>query len=207
MATGLVLVATSVAVWLLAACGSPAPAAPSPAAAAPVPATQAAPPPAEPDTTGEAQPSAPAPPVRVRIGAIEVDAPVVQVGVDELGEMEIPEDVRTIGWYRFGPGPGASAGSSVLSGHVDDRIQGRGAFFDLREMSEGDTVQVDLADGTSLAYRVVRVERFDKDVLPVDQVFDRTGAPRLTLVTCGGDFDRATRNYQENIVVTAEPMS
>ena len=80
---------------------------------------------------------APTAPVRIRLAGVEVDAPVVPVGVDERGEMAVPEDVRTVGWYRFGPGPGATAGSSVLAGHVDDRVQGRGAFYRLAELAVG----------------------------------------------------------------------
>jgi len=33
---------------------------------------------------------------------------------------------------------------------------------------------------------------------------DRTGAPRLVLVTCGGAWDPERRSYTENVVVTAE---
>jgi len=34
-------------------------------------------------------------------------------------------------------------------------------------------------------------------------LFARTGQPRLTLITCGGAFNRTTRSYDNNIVVTA----
>jgi LPXTG-site transpeptidase (sortase) family protein len=120
--------------------------------------------------------------------------------------MEVPEDVATVGWYRFGPGPGEGAGSAVLSGHVDDRVQGRGAFYRLSDLEPGDPVGVELADGTAVDYRVTLVERIAKEELPVDRLFARDGAPRLTLVTCGGDFDREARSYRENVVVTAEPV-
>ncbi len=145
-------------------------------------------------------------PSRVRLSGVDVDVPVVSVGVDDRGDMAVPEDVGTVGWYRFGPPPGSAAGSSVLSGHVDDRVQGRGAFYRLSDLATGDPVEVELVDGTLLQFRVKKVERIDKSVLPVDQLFAREGEPRLTLVTCGGDFDRATRNYRDNVVVTAEPI-
>jgi LPXTG-site transpeptidase (sortase) family protein len=144
-------------------------------------------------------------PVRVRLAAVGAEADVVDVGVDDLGAMEVPLDVTTVGWYRFGPSPGAPAGSSVLSGHVDDRVQGRGAFYRLTDLAPGDPVEVDLADGSVAAYRVDTVQRIAKEDLPVDRLFARDGAPVLTLVTCGGDFDRAARSYRENVVVTAVP--
>lgn len=143
----------------------------------------------------------------MRLAAVGAEAEVVDVGVDALGEMEVPLDVSTVGWYRFGPAPGADTGSSVLSGHVDDREQGRGAFYRLSDLEPGDPVEVDLADGSVAAYRVTDVERIAKEELPVEVLFARDGAPRLTLVTCGGDFDRAARSYRENVVVTAVPVS
>ncbi len=50
-----------------------------------------------------------------------------------------------------------------------------------------------------------RVERVDKARLPVDSLFDRRGGPRLTLVTCGGEFDQQARSYRDNVVVVAVP--
>jgi LPXTG-site transpeptidase (sortase) family protein len=155
--------------------------------------------------TATGAPTAPAAPARIDIGGIGVAAPVVAVGVDARGRMEVPLDVRTVGWYRYGPGPGGGRGSAVLSGHVDDREQGLGAFHRLADVSVGDPVTVALADGTVLDYRVRTVERVPKTDLPVDLVFRRDGPPLLTLVTCGGEFDRAASGYTDNVVVVAEP--
>ena len=94
----------------------------------------------------------------------------------------------------------------MLSGHVDDREQGRGAFYRLSDLVVGDPVEVDLADGSVVRYRVDTVTRIAKEELPVEQLFARDGDPVLTLVTCGGDFDRESRSYRENVVVTARPV-
>jgi sortase (surface protein transpeptidase) len=134
-----------------------------------------------------------------------VDAPVVDTGVDERGGMAVPHDIRTVGWYRFGAGPGAAAGSAVLAGHVDDKIQGRGAFYRLANLPAGSPVEVTLADGTVVTYRVSAVERVPKTVLPADRLFARDGPPQLALITCGGAFDRAKGGYTDNVVVTAAP--
>lgn len=149
--------------------------------------------------------AAPAPPVRIRVPDAGVDAPVVITGVDERGGMAVPENIRTVGWYRFGAGPGAPAGSAVLAGHVDDRIQGRGAFYRLADLPAGSPVEITLADGTVVVYRVGAVERVPKTGLPADRLFARDGPPRLALITCGGAFDRAKGGYTDNVVVTAAP--
>ena len=119
--------------------------------------------------------------------------------------MAIPELVQDVGWYRFGPAPGASSGSAVLSGHVDSAQQGLGAFSRLGELHAGDNVTVTDTAGRQLSYRVVGKEAFDKKTVPLAELFSRSGAARLTLITCGGAFDAAAKSYVDNIVVTAVP--
>lgn len=133
-------------------------------------------------------------------------AAVVPVGVAPDGQMEVPERVAEVGWYRFGPAPGGDAGSAVLAGHVDDRVQGAGAFARLDELTAGGTVVVRRAGAAALTWRIAEVRTVDKDALDLPALFARDGAPRLTLVTCGGAFDRASRQYAENVVVTAVPV-
>ena len=103
------------------------------------------------------------------------------------------------------PAPAPPTGSAVLSGHVDDRDQGYGAFHRLGDLAPGDPVAVELGDGGVLAYRVETVTRVPKRDLPAGEVFARGGAPRLTLVTCGGPFDYGAHGYTENVVVVARP--
>jgi hypothetical protein len=143
-------------------------------------------------------------PARLAVPALGVDAPVVPVGVEPDGQMTVPTDVVEVGWYRHGPTPGAR-GSAVLAGHVDSRTQGRGVFFALRDVAVGDEVTVTDAAGATTTWQVVGRRTLDKDTLPVDELFRRDGAPRLVLVTCGGDYDADRRSYRSNVVVIAEP--
>ena len=145
------------------------------------------------------------PPVRLQIPRIGVDAPVDPVGLDARGDLAVPYQVQTIGWYQFGPAPGSVKGSAVLSGHVDSAQQGLGAFARLGDLQAGDLITVSDATGRRILYRVAAKEAFDKSDVPMAQLFSRAGAARLTLITCGGDFDSAARSYVDNIVVTAVP--
>lgn len=144
-------------------------------------------------------------PIRLRLPTLDVVAAIRPVGVDPDRDLEIPGDVAAVGWYRFGPRPGDPVGSTVLSGHVDSAEQGRGAFFQLRRLAPGDPVLVQDSDGRIWPYRVVAREQWPKSDVPLDRIFSRTGAPRLTLVTCGGGFRENVRSYQDNIAVTAVP--
>ncbi|MBO3086148.1 class F sortase [Cellulomonas fengjieae] len=198
---------------VLAACTTAPATAPSPS-----PTSTAAEPTAEPTATGpqvpvrdatlgaqEPAPAAPAP-VRLAVPDVGIDMAVDPVGVRDDGEMEIPEDANRAGWYRFGPAPADPAGATVVAAHVDSVQTGIGQFARLLDVAVGATVTVTTADGVAHEYRVVTVEKVPKDGAPVDQWFDRSGAPRLVLVTCGGTFRRDIGHYTDNVVVTAEPI-
>jgi sortase (surface protein transpeptidase) len=145
-------------------------------------------------------------PERLRIAEIDVEAPIVTVGVEDDGEMEVPEDVGDIGWYRHGPAPG-EPGAAVVAGHVDSREQGRGAFFDLRRVDVGARVEVTDSNGDVQRFEVVARRTYDKATLPADELFSRTGPSQLVLITCGGDFDREAGSYRENVVLYAQPVA
>ncbi|MBO3102448.1 class F sortase [Cellulomonas fengjieae] len=198
---------------VLAACTTAPATAPSPSLT-----STAAEPTAEPTATGprvpvrdatlgahEPAPAAPAP-VRLAVPDVGIDMAVDPVGVRDDGEMEIPEDANRAGWYRFGPAPADRAGATVVAAHVDSVQTGIGQFARLLDVAVGATVTVTTADGVAHEYRVVTVEKVPKDGAPVDQWFDRSGAPRLVLVTCGGTFRRDIGHYTDNVVVTAEPI-
>jgi hypothetical protein len=144
-------------------------------------------------------------PVRVRIPALRIDAPVSPSAIDLAhGVLGIPADIQRIGWWRDGMAPGATSGTILLAGHVDSAKAGRGAFFPLGKAQRGALVQLTTAAGRTYSYRVAAVRSYPKNALPID-VFSRTGRPRLVLVTCGGAFDAAARRYRDNIVVVAVP--
>jgi hypothetical protein len=151
-------------------------------------------------------PEAPAPaPVRVALPDLGIDAPVDAVGVAADGQVQIPDDVDRVGWYRFGPPPG-SPGNAVLAGHVDDAVQGLGALAPLRRVEAGAEMVLTDSSGVVSRWRVASRELIEKEELPLDALFARGGPPRLVLVTCGGPFDPARRSYEDNVVVVAEPM-
>jgi hypothetical protein len=158
-----------------------------------------------------ARPAAPATaaqlptPVHLAVPARGVDAVVEAVGVQQDGQMTLPDDVDRVGWYRFGPAPGAD-GSAVIAGHVDDREQGLGALAPLREAEVGDEVVVTDSAGTGTRWRVLSRELIQKQVLPLDRLFAREGPPRLTLITCGGPFLAEFGSYRDNVVVVTEPL-
>ena len=143
----------------------------------------------------------PAPPARIRIPAIGVDARVVRVGLDRAGALEVPRSWVEAGWYAHAPRPG-EPGPAVIVGHVDS-TSGPAVFYRLGALHGGAAVRVARRDGSVARFRVQRVERWSKADFPTRRVYGATRRPTLRLITCGGAFDGSTGHYTDNTIVYA----
>lgn len=144
-------------------------------------------------------------PVGLRIEALDIDAPVGAYGVDRNGQMDVPNNITEVGWYKFGAAPGES-GSAVLAAHVDLRGPGRGLFWDLDTLNPGSAITVVYSDTSERTFEVVARSTYLKDELPVESLFSEEGPSVLTLITCGGGFSRSEGSYDSNVVVYAVPV-
>jgi len=194
----------------LTACGSspgaapsaPAPSATATATARPTPAVEVPIAAATPSPTRRS-----VPPVRVVAASIDVDMPVVPVGVEAGGFMELPVDPAIGGWYRFGSDPAALDGNVVISAHIDAPQYPIGPLSRLRDLPAGEVVEVTDAAGDVRRYQVQSVTYYPKADLPVDELFARSGTRNLVLITCGGQFDSRTGRYADNVVAIATPIT
>jgi len=144
---------------------------------------------------------APGAPVSVTIPAIGVHNPVVKLGLQPSGSLQVPLSTGVVGWYTGSPRPGA-VGSSVLAGHVDSR-SGPAVFYWLSRLRAGDRVYVSRADGTMAVFSITKVQTYAKDAFPTAAVYGPTPDPELRLITCGGTFDSASGHYLSNVVAYA----
>jgi LPXTG-site transpeptidase (sortase) family protein len=142
-------------------------------------------------------------PVSVRIPAIGVSAPIMKVGKNADGTVQVPPLAihNLTGWYQSGPAPG-QRGAAVILGHVDS-TSGISVFYDLKELRAGARVYVTLADSKVATFAVDGVQKVAKDAFPTASVYGRADYPSLRLITCGGAFDPATGHYLDNIIVYA----
>jgi LPXTG-site transpeptidase (sortase) family protein len=205
--------AGAVLVLALAGCGSPA--ASAPAAAAPAKA-RATPThvknPAADDFKSVRTYKTVDLPSRVRIPAIDLVTPpleqlgrVVHPSYDQpVGSIELPKEAADAGWFKGGPRPG-QPGPAVVIGHVD-MDHGPAVFFRLREMKPGDAVYVDRVDGSTQQFTVTQVRQVAKSDFPTADVYAPDLESSLRLITCGGQFDQASGNYVDNIIVFASPV-
>ena len=155
-----------------------------------------------PTTTTTTLPDVKVPPTQLTINDLGISQAVLPVGLQDDGWMEVP-DVSDIGWYLHGAVPGRP-GSTVIVAHVwwDDTP---GPFQRLGTLEPGALIEVGAADGTVHSYVVVERTMYDKDALP-RSLWRNSGPETLALITCGGEFDRSTRRYKQNIVVHAVPI-
>jgi hypothetical protein len=142
-------------------------------------------------------------PVRIEIAKLAVDAPLMRLGLNKDGTVQVPplSDHDLAGWYAGSVTPGQD-GSSVILGHVDS-YSGGSVFFSIKNLKPGDRMTVARADGSTAAFVVDGVQKAEKVAFPSSAVYGNTAYPSLRLVTCGGPFDEATGEYQDNIVVYA----
>ena len=138
------------------------------------------------------------------VAGTTINMPIVEVGVSPDGAMEIPEPFNQAGWYRFGPAPGAAAGTAVVAAHVDTTSESA-PFSQLKSLPAGAIVTVQRHGAAPLADRVIRVELMAKDAFDGASVFRRDGPPQLKLVTCGGRWLDEQQDYGDNVIVTAVP--
>ncbi|MEE1753387.1 class F sortase [Streptomyces sp. SP18CS02] len=153
-------------------------------------------------TGAAAAPLPPSVPVRLRIPEIDVDTPVMPLGLGADGSLDVPPtgDRNIAGWYKDGTPPGAR-GTAIMAGHVDN-AQGPAVFYALGALRKGHRVEVVRTDGRTAVFTVDAIEVYDNDAFPDRKVYGQADRAELRVITCGGGFDRRT-GYQGNVVAYA----
>ncbi|MET8177816.1 class F sortase [Streptomyces sp. NPDC005336] len=154
---------------------------------------------------GPALPRSPA--AHLDIPSIGVSAPFTELSLDATGMLVPPPDTdnNLVGWYRGGPSPG-ERGNAVVAGHVDTKI-GPAVFYTLSSLKPGGKVSITREDGIIATFLVDRVQTFKKNAFPDQEVYGDTADAQLRLITCGGAYDHAARDYTANVVAFAHLTS
>jgi sortase (surface protein transpeptidase) len=144
-------------------------------------------------------------PVELQVDSVGVDAPI-EVGDVADGVMQDPSGPWVVSWYeplgKIGEG-----GNVVIAGHVDYWNVGPAVFWDVRDLPKGDIIRVVGEDGKNYEYAVqwttsYMADQLTPEVIQKDIVGD-TGQETLTLITCGGEFNPDTGEYNQRWVVRA----
>lgn len=164
--------------------------------------------PAAPAAVGPPTPGSPPAygPNRLGIPSLGVDAPLVPESVRAGGDLVIPGDPGTVGRWRDGAALTATAGTTLLAGHVSVAGVGDGALRSLHRIEPGALVVTTDDRGTPRRWRVDALLVRAKDALPA---FPSEGPRRLAIVTCGGPLLRTAdgNTYRDNVIAYATPMA
>jgi hypothetical protein len=156
-----------------------------------------------------------------------VQAEITSNKLNPDGSLFVPDDPKTVSWASEDAAPNDTRGTVILTSHVNFVINGKlvtGAFADLAEYartSVGKTFTVTMSNGAKWKYKVIAGREYNKEELAGDPglrkvLYNQTaqyGEPgqrrtsRLLLVSCGGAFDNATGEYEDNVFLYALPVS
>ncbi|MGW4840389.1 class F sortase [Streptomyces globisporus] len=149
-----------------------------------------------------AAPMPPSPPLRVQIPAIGVDAPVMDLAIENSGRLASPPEnnANLAGWWARGPSPG-TRGTAIVAGHVDIPT-GPAVFYNLGALKPGMTIKTPRADGSTAHFTITSIVHRADD-FPDQKVYADTGRPEIRLITCGGGFNKKLQHYEGNVVISA----
>ncbi|MFA7249053.1 MAG: class F sortase, partial [Dehalococcoidia bacterium] len=143
--------------------------------------------------------------------ALGVNHYIEVVGVVN-NEMEAPDDGQyAVGWFPEYGMPG-SGGNIVMTAHETwNHLQG--PFYRLHRAALGDDIEVKMADGRTLLYKVISNRRYQVDDMPMGDIIWPGIRPQaeewLTLITCGGRIvygESGFGEYLDRDVVVARRM-
>ena len=131
---------------------------------------------------------------------IDAEFSVKQVGTD--GQMPNPNGPTDVAYYDFSQWPGlggvpGKGGNVVMAGHVDYIRYGPAVFWRLHELEVGDTIEIQMADGTTATYKVEFNKQLDASAADWTPIVEATADESITLITCGGQFEAGHYNNRQ----------
>ncbi|MEI7555290.1 class F sortase [Candidatus Chlorohelix sp.] len=139
---------------------------------------------------------------RLIIPKLGIDTPIEYVGVLPNGNMDVPANPNNVGWYKYGARPG-EAGNAVIAGHRDWYNLGKVVFYNLGSLAPGDLIYVQSSLDKRQTFVVTGVSSVPAYGGASESVFGASATPNLNLITCIGDFDPASRSYNNRLIVNS----
>jgi LPXTG-site transpeptidase (sortase) family protein len=142
----------------------------------------------------------PGAPVRLRIASVEIETEVREGGVikDKDGQWEWETLPFIATSYPF-LGPVGTIGNPVISGHVVTLREGN-VFRDLYKVKLGDEIEV-FTERAQFSYVVDEIKLVSPTAV---EVLLPAGDARLTVLTCGGEFDPKSRTFSERLILVGK---
>lgn len=153
-------------------------------------------------------PQNPEDPRYIRIPALGVISRVKALGVDaSTGTIDAPHNIHDTGWYSESVKPGSGPGTSLLMGHVSGWTA-PGVFKKIDTLQEGEMILVENGVGRTFTYRVYKTEKMHVDTIDMNNVLatEKAGEHDIKLMTCSGNFNSETEQYDSRTIVSARQI-
>lgn len=145
-------------------------------------------------------------PRTLSVPALALKARVMQVGVNSKNQMQAPDNIFDTAWYKGSARPGET-GAVVIDGYQSGPTRD-GIFINISKLRLGDLIEIERGDGQVFKYSVVEVEskpfgevNMNKVMKPID-----SDTPGLNLITCDAEYQSATRDSENRVVVYARQI-
>ncbi len=141
-------------------------------------------------------------PKRLYASETAIDIQLEEVGVESTGHLQTPASWDTGGWY-YKSSKAGDKGNIIINAHYDTNSGAPAAFWELKNLANGD--KVFLFDDLGRSYTYIVSEIFYIDVSDPDRlkIFENNdNVSELTLVTCGGVWVPSD-GYNKRLVVKA----
>lgn len=136
-------------------------------------------------------------PTKLEIPSLNVSATIHEVGLTSKGAMATLNGPTPIAWYKYGAIPGGE-GNAILAGHREwNGVMG--TLFYLETMKKGDTLKITYEDGLTQKFELVSSNLYPMNDVP-KEVMELDGESRLTIITCGGTFNKKRLSYDSRVV-------
>ncbi|MGE0601394.1 MAG: class F sortase [Dehalococcoidia bacterium] len=144
---------------------------------------------------------------RLKIPRFNVDAPIENLELNSLGELDTPKKENTdVGWYDIYDRPGWS-GNAIFSAHIYYHSI-PAPFMNLAKSAVGDDIIVQMENGTEYTYKVISNNRYHRDTIDMGAIIwpkEKADYDEwITLITCGGALDSTGQEYISRDVVVAK---
>lgn len=141
-------------------------------------------------------------PVKVTIPDIGVDAQVEHLGLTADNAVDVPKSLWTTAWFNQSSRPGAK-GPAMIVGHYS--AYGRAVFANLNKLNIGQRITITDDKGQQFTFAVIKKGDYPQAEVPMSELLgDKTSKPRLEIITCGGGYIKASRDFTNRTVITAE---
>lgn len=143
-------------------------------------------------------------PVCVYFPQYDIICPVDPVGYNWKGQMDTVRAYDRAGWLQTSGTP-ITGGNILIAGH--NRYSGKLGYFSVikDELQVGDQVIIEMANGNLAYYIVESIDRWKYDELP-DNIMRLDEVPRLTLITCYGDYSAEIGSSIHRVIAVCKPV-